>query len=159
MKNIWRWIIGIFLGLVLIGMIYAVRSNKQAYKIAHGTIETRVTLTQDRIDTVTQMAMNSVDLALQLAGNLPSQQAQADLIKQDIQEISNRLKEAADLRGQLAVDKLNQTIDQYNATMQAVDQAAQQASTPAVKATLDRIYGVLASTQEQIKQFLVGTQK
>ena len=155
MKNIWRWIIGIIVGLVIIGVLFTIRSDKQAYNIARGGIEKRTALTQDRIDAVTQVAMTSVDLAVKLAGNLPSQQAKGDLVKQDIQEISTRLSEAADLKGQLAVDKLDQTIAQFDQTLQAVDQAAQEADTPAVKAIFDRIYGVLSATEEQLKQFLL----
>ncbi len=44
----------------------------------------------------------SVDLALKLAGDLPSQQAKADLVKQDIEEIGNRLKDASEARGDAA---------------------------------------------------------
>jgi hypothetical protein len=155
MKNIWRWIIGIVAGLAIIGLIFAVRSNKQAYDVARGAIENRTALTQDKIDAVTQMATASVDLAVKLAGDLPSQQAKGDLVKQDIQEISTRLSEAVDLKGQLAVDKLDATIAQFDQTLQAVDQAAQEADTPAVKAIFDRIYGVLSATEEQIKSFLL----
>jgi hypothetical protein len=155
MKNIWRWIIGIVAGLAIIGLIFAVRSNKQAYNVARGAIENRTALTQDKIDAVTQMATASVDLAVKLAGDLPSQQAQGDVVKQDIQEINKRLSEAVDLKGQLAVDKLDATIAQFDQTLQAVDQAAQEADTPAVKAIFDRIYGVLSATEEQIKSFLL----
>jgi hypothetical protein len=155
MKNIWRWIIGIVVGLLIIGVLFTIRSNKQAYNVAHGAIEKRTALTQDRIDAVTQMATTSVDLAVKLAGNLPSQQAQGDLVKQDIQEISTRLSEAVDLKGQLAVDKLDAAIALFDKTLQAVDQAAQAADTPAVKAIFDRIYGVLSATEEQLKQFLI----
>ena len=155
MKNIWRWIIGIIVGLVIVGLILTVRSNRQAYNIARGAIESRTALTQDRIDAATQLAMTSVDVALKLSGDLPSQQAQADLIKQDIQEISNRLSEAANLRGDLAVEKLDQAVAQFNTTLDAVDQAAQEAESPAVKAIFDRIYGVLLATQEQLTNFLL----
>ncbi|NJD58123.1 MAG: hypothetical protein C3F13_14955 [Anaerolineales bacterium] len=155
MKNIWRWIIGIIVGLVIVGLLFALRSNKQAYNVAKGAIESRTSLTQDRIDAATQMATASVDLALKLAGDLPSQQAKADLVKQDIQAIHDRLSEVADLRGQLAIDKMNQTVDQFNQTLTAVDQAAQEADTPAVKAIYDRIYGVLVATQEQLTNFLI----
>ena len=155
MKNIWRWVIGIIIGLALIGFLLVGRSSRQAYRVARGAIEQRVGLTQDRIDVATQLAMASVDLALKLTGDLPSQQAKADLINKDIQEISNRLKEAADLKGQLAVDKLDQAIAQFNQTLEAVDQASQEADTPAVKAALDRIYGVLLATQEQLTKFLL----
>jgi hypothetical protein len=155
MKNIWRWVIGIIVGLALIGFLLVGRSSRQAYRIARGGIEKRVTLTQERIDAATQMATASVDLAVKLAGDLPSQQAKADLVKQDIEEINNRLTEAADLKGQLAVDKLDQAIALFNQTLDTVDQASQEADTPAVKATLDRIYGVLLATQEQLTQFLI----
>jgi methyl-accepting chemotaxis protein len=157
MKNIWRWIIGIVVVLAIIGFIWAGSSSRQAYRIARGGIEQRVQLTQDRIDAVAEMATASVDLALKLAGDLPSQQAQADLIKQDIEEISNRMKEASDLRGQAAVDKLDQTIEQFNQTLETVDEASQNAESPATKAILDRIYGVLSATQEQITQFILNT--
>jgi hypothetical protein len=155
MKSIWRWIIGIVVGLVIIGLLFALRSDKQAYNVAKGAIESRTTLTQDRIDAATQMATASVDLALKMAGDLPSQQAKADLVKQDIQAIHDRLSEAADLRGQLAVDKLDAAVAQFDQTLSAVDQAAQEADTPAVKAALDRIYGTLVATQAALTNFLV----
>jgi|APFre7841882724_1041349.scaffolds.fasta_scaffold31650_1 hypothetical protein len=155
MKNIWRWIIGIVVGLALIGFLWAGRSSRQAYRIARGSIEQRVEMTQDRIDATAEMAMASVDMALKLAGDLPYQEAKADIIKQDIEEISNRLSEAANLRGDLAVEKLDQAIDQFSTTLDAVDQAAQEADTPAVKAIFDRIYGVLLATQEQLTNFLL----
>lgn len=48
------------------------------------------------------MAIASVDAALQMDGNLPSQEAKADLIKQVIEEISDRLNQAAGhSRGQI----------------------------------------------------------
>jgi hypothetical protein len=155
MKNVWRWIAGILIGLAILGLLGFVRSNKQAYEYAHSFIENRTSLTQARIDAATQAAMTSVDLALKLTAELPSQQAAADLIKQDIQEIHDRLSEAADLRGELAVDKLNLAVDKFNQTLSAVDQAAQEADTPAVKAVFDRIYGVLLSAQEQVTNFLI----
>ena len=94
MSNTWRWIIGILAGLALIGLLFYGRSERQAYRAARGAVEERVELSQDRIDASAEMAMASVDLALKLAGDLPSQQAKADLVKQDIEEINNRLNEA-----------------------------------------------------------------
>ena len=155
MKNIWRWIIGIVVGLVIIGMLLTLRSNQAAYNVAKGGIETRTDLTQARIDAATQMAMASVDLALKLAGDLPSQQAKADLVKQDIQEISDRLSEAATLKGDVAVQKLDTAVALFQQTLDTIDQAAQEADTPAVKAVLDHVYGVLLATQEQLTQFLI----
>jgi hypothetical protein len=92
MSNIWRWIFGIVAGLAVIGFLLVGRSSRQAYRIARGAVEERVELSQERIDKAVEMATKSVDLALKLAGDLPSQQAKADLVKQDIEEIGNRLK-------------------------------------------------------------------
>jgi hypothetical protein len=155
MKNIWRWIIGIVVGLAIIGVLLTIRSNRAAYNVAKGGIEKRTELTQARIDAATQMSMASVDLALKLAGDLPSQQAKADLVKQDIQEISDRLSEAATLKGDVAVQKLDTAVALFQQTLDTIDQAAQEADTPAVKAVLDHVYGVLLATQEQLTQFLI----
>jgi hypothetical protein len=143
----------------VIGLIFVVRSNRQAYNIARGAVEQRVALSQDRIDQAVEMATKSVDLALTMAGNLPSQQAAADLIKQDIEEIGNRLKAASEARGNLAIEKLDLAVEQFNTTLQAVDDASKAADNPAAKSILDRIYGVLEATKEQLTQTILNTQK
>ena len=159
MKNIWRWIIGIIVGLAVIGLLVYGGSERRAYRIARGAVEQRVETSQDRIDTAVEMATKSVDLALKLSGDLPSQQAAADLIKQDIEEIGNRLKEASEARGDLAVKKLDQSIELFNKTLETVDDASKNAESPAAQAVLDRIYGVLLATKEQVTQFVLNTQK
>ncbi len=159
MKNIWRWIIGIIVGLAVIGLLVYGGSERRAYRIARGAVEQRVETSQDRIDTAVEMVTKSVDLALKLSGDLPSQQAAADLIKQDIEEIGNRLKEASEARGDLAVKKLDQSIELFNKTLETVDDASKNAESPAAQAVLDRIYGVLLATKEQITQFVLSTQK
>jgi heat shock protein HslJ len=40
MNNIWRWILGIFVGLVIIGFLVSVRSNQANYNAAHGDTQT-----------------------------------------------------------------------------------------------------------------------
>ena len=159
MNNTWRWIIGIVVGLALIGLLLAGRSSRQAYRIARGAVEQRVEISQDRIDAVADMAMASVDLALKLAGDLPSQQAKADLVKQDIEEINKRLKEASEARGDLAIERLDKTIELYDKALQTVEDASKEAESPAVQSILDRIYGILEATKEQITQFILNTQK
>jgi hypothetical protein len=159
MSNTWRWIIGVLVGLVVVAFLLVGRSERQAYRIARGAVEQRVELTQDYIDARAEMAIAAVDLALQLAGDLPSQQAQADLVKQDIEEISNRLKEAAGLRGEAAMEQLDQSIEQFNQALITVENASQEAESPAVKSILDRIYGVLEATKEQLVQTVLNTQE
>jgi prefoldin subunit 5 len=105
------------------------------------------------------MATKSVDLALKLAGDLPSQQAEADLIKQDIEEIGRRLKEAAQARGDAAMARLDASIEQFNKTLETVEDASRQAEDPEVKSTLDRIYGILESVKEQLVQVVLKTQQ
>ena len=159
MSNSWRWIIGIVVGLIVFAFVVAGRSERQAYRIARGAVEQRVEMSQDRIDAVADLAVAAVDLALKLSAELPSQEAKADLVKQGIEEISNRLKEAAELRGEAAMDKMDQTIEQFDQTMQTVEDASQEAESPAVKSVLDRIYGILEATKEQIVQTILNTQQ
>ncbi len=155
MSTTWRWIFGIVAGLALIGLVLVGSSSRQAYRSARGAVENRVEFTQSQIDVAVEMATKSVDLALKLAGDLPSQQAKADLVKQDIQEIGNRMKAASEARGDAAMERLDLAIEQFNTTLQTVEDASKEATDPLVKATLDRIYGILLATQEQITQTIL----
>jgi methyl-accepting chemotaxis protein len=159
MKKVWPWIAGIVVGLAIVGLLLYGGGERRAYRTARGAIEQRVEWTQERIDTSVEMATKSVDLALEMAGNLPSQQAKADLVKQDIEEIGNRLKDAAEARGDLAIEKLDQSIEQFNQTLETVEGASQEATDPAVKSTLDRIYGILEATKEQLVQTILNLQR
>ena len=159
MNNFWRWLIGIVVGVLLIGLVLVGRPDRQAYRIAKGAIEQRTENTQARIDAAVESAIVSVDLALEWAGNLPSQQAKADLVKADIQEIGNRLKDAAEARGEAALQALDQSIEQFNTTMETVEDASRQADNPQVKTVLDRIYGALSAGKEQITQTVLSTQE
>jgi hypothetical protein len=157
MKNIWRWIIGIIVGLAIFGFLFVGGSNRQAYRIARGAVEQRVGISQNMIDIAVTMATQAVDQALSLAGSLPSQEAKADLIKQDIQEIGNRLKSVSQARGDLAIARMDKVIEQFNTTIQVVEDASKAATDPATKAILDEIDGILVTTQEQINQIILST--
>ena len=158
MNNFWRWFFGIIAGLAVIGLLLAGRSERQAYRIARGAIEQRTQMTQARIDAAVESATASVDMALQLAGDLPSQQAKADLIKADIEEIGKRLNEATEARGEAAIQRLDQSIEQFNTTLETVEDASNEATDPQAKAKLDRIYGVLLAAKEQVTQAILGTE-
>jgi hypothetical protein len=116
MRKVLPWIFGIAIALILVSWLAFGRSDRQAYRAARGAVNQRVQISQDRIDMAVEMATKSVDLALMMAGNLPSQEAAADLVKQDIEEIGNRLKEAADAKGEAAMAKLDQSIEQFICT-------------------------------------------
>ena len=152
MKKYLAWIFGIAIALMLIAWLFVGRADRQAYRTARGAIEQRTELSQERIDMAIEMATAAVDLALAKTAELPSQEAAADLIKQDIEEIGNRLKSASEARGDLAIERLNQSIEQFNTTLQAVEDASNGAENPAVKAKLDRLYGILESVKEQLVQ-------
>jgi hypothetical protein len=156
MKKELYWLISIVVGLIIIGFLVVGRSDRQAYRAARGAVNTRVEATQDRIDAQVEMATAAVDLALEKAGSLPSQEAAADLIKQDIEEIGNRLKDAAEATGDAAMEKLDASIDQFNQTLENVDDASKEATNPEVKSTLDRIYGILNAAQEQLVQTVLN---
>jgi uncharacterized protein YoxC len=159
MKKAWPWIAGIVIALVIVAMLLGLRSSEQAYRVAREEVNARVEASQDRIDMGVEMATAAVDLALQMAGDLPSQQAKADLIKQDIEEIGNRLKEVSEAHGEAAMDALDATIEQVDQTLQTIEDASQEATSPAVKSTLDRIYGILEAVREQIVQTVLKTQE
>src|SRR5512139_3340498 len=105
MKKAWVWIFGILFGLILLGWLFFGRSDRAAYRAARGAIEARVEASQDRIDAAVELAITAVDKAVELAGELPSQEAKADLVKQDIEEIGNRLKEASEATGDAAIEE------------------------------------------------------
>ena len=158
MSNTWRWIIGIFVGLVVFAFVLAGRSERRAYRIARGAVEQRVELSQDRIDAMADMAIAAVEKALELAGDLPIAQDQAELVIQSIEETKDRLNEAAAARGDVAIERLDAAIAQFNQTLETVDNAADEAESPAAKAILDRIYGILVAVQTQIAEFIINTQ-
>jgi hypothetical protein len=152
MRRAITWIVGIVAVLAILGLVLYGRSDRQAYRAAKGAIEKRVALRQEAIDMAVQMATKSVDMALVMAGNLPAQTAKADLIQQGIQDIGNLLNEGAALKGELATAKLDASIQVFNTTLELVDDASKQAENPEVKSALDRIYGILVSTKDQLVQ-------
>ena len=133
MNSTWAWIVGIGAALLLVGLLFFGGSDRRAYRQARGVIEQRAGLRQDRIDTAVDLATKAVDLALVRAGDLPSQQAKADLLKQDIEVIGQRLKDVAGLQGEAAVAQLDQSIAQFDATLQVIEDACKEASDPLVK--------------------------
>ena len=159
MNNFWRWFFGIAVGILLVGWLIVGRSDCQAARRAGCAGGKRTENTQARIDAAVESSTASVDLALQLAGNLPSQEAKADLIKADIEEIGNRLNDAAEARGEAAIAALDQSIEQFNTTLETVEDASNEATDPQVKATLERIYGALSAGKEQLTQAVLRTQQ
>jgi hypothetical protein len=67
--------------------------------------------------------------------------------------------EAAESRGEAAIAKLDQSIEQFNQTLQMVEDASDAATDPGVKSTLDTIYRILEATIEKIVQTVLNTQK
>lgn len=155
MKKVWPWILGIFVGLIILALLFVGGSERRAYRAARGAIGARVESSQDRIDTAVEMATKAVDLALEMAGDLPSQQAEADLVKQDIEEIGNRLKDASEAAGDAAIEKLDASIDQFNQTLQTVEEASEEATDPAAKAALFRISLMLEAAKDRIVEFVL----
>ena len=155
MKKVWPWIIGVIVGVVIVAWFFVGRSERQAYWTARRAIHARVGATQEQIDATVEAATAAVDRALELAGNLPSQQAKADLVKQDIEEIGNRLKEAAEAQGDAAIEKLDASIEQFNQTLDTVNQAEEEATLPAAKAALYRISLILEGAKNKIVDFVL----
>jgi hypothetical protein len=155
MKKAWPWIIGIVVGVVILAWFFVGRSERQAYWTARRAVHARVDTSQERIDATVAAATAAVDRALELAGSLPSQQAKADLVKQDIEEIGNRLKDASEAAGDAAIEKLDASIEQFNQTLETVEDASEEATDPAAKAALFRISRVLEAAKNKIVEFLL----
>ena len=145
MKKAWPWIAGVLVGVIILALLFFGSSERQAYWIARRAAHARVDTSQDRIDATVEAA-TAADRALELAGNLPSQEAKADLVKQDIEEIGNRLQDAAEAAG-------DASIDQFNQTLETVNQAEEEATVPRVKAALYRISLVLEAAKERTVDF------
>jgi DNA anti-recombination protein RmuC len=156
MRKVWPWIAGIVIVVVILAVLLGLRGTSEAYQVAKGEINARVAASQDRIDTAVEMTTAAVDLALELAGVLPSQQAQAELIKQDIEEIGNRLKDASEARGQEAIEKLDALSAQFNQTLQTVEEAARESTDPAAQWLLGQIYGILEGAQQALTEALTS---
>jgi hypothetical protein len=60
--------------------------------------------------------------------------------------------------GDAAVEKLDQSIEQFNTTLETVEDASNEAESPAVKTILDRIYGVLLTAKDQLVNVILEGQ-
>jgi hypothetical protein len=156
MRSIWAWIAAIVVGVFILALIFGGGSSRQAYRVARGTVDQQVEQSQDRIQAVADAASAAVDLALEQSAQLPAQEAKAEAITRGIEEISQALQEAAELRGDLAVARLDASIDLFNKTVDTVEEASRQASSPVVKARLGYILGSLEAVREIVSQAVVA---
>ena len=158
MRNIWAWIAAIIVGVFILALIFGGGSSRQAYRVARGTIDQQVAQGQDRIQVVADAASAAVDLALEQSAQLPVQEAKAEAITRGIEEISKALQEAAALHGDLAVARLDASIELFNSTVDTVEEASREATSPVVKARLDTISGNLQAVREIVTQVVLATQ-
>ncbi len=158
MRSIWAWIAAILFGAFILALIFAGGSSRQAYRVARGTIDQQVEQSQDRVQTVADAAAAAVDLALEQSAQLPVQEAKAEAITRGIEEISQALQEAAAVRGDLAVARLDASIELFNTTVNTVEEASGEASSPVVKARLDYILGSLEAVREIVSQAVLAAQ-
>ena len=158
MRSIWAWIAAIIVGVFILALIFGGGSSRQAYRVARGTIDQQVAQGQDRIQAVAGAARAAVGLALEQSAQLPVQEAKAAAITRGIEEISEVLQEAAAVRGDLAIVRLDASIELFNRTVDMVEEASREASSPAVKARLDTIDGNLQAVREMVTQAVLTTQ-
>lgn len=157
MRNIWAWIAAIIVGVFILALIFGGGSSRQAYRVARGTIDQQVAQGQDRIQAVADAASAAVALALEQSAQLPVQEAKAEAITRGIEEISKALQEAAALHGDLAVARLDASIELFNSTVDTVEEASREATSPVVKARLDTISGNLQAVREIVTQVVLAT--
>lgn len=158
MRSIWAWIAAIIVGAFIIALIFGGGSSREAYRAARGTIDQQVEQSRDRIQAVADAASAAVALALEQSAQLPVQEAKAEAITRGIEEISDALQEAAELRGDLALARLDASIELFNNTVDTVEEASREANSPVVKARLDYILGNLEAVREIVSQAVLATQ-
>lgn len=158
MRSIWAWIAAIIVGVFIIALIFGGGSSRQAYRQARGTIDRQVEQSQDRIQAVADAASAAVDLALEQSAELPVQEEKAEAIQRGIEEISQALQEAAEVRGDVAVARLDASIELFNKTVDTVEQASRQADSPLVEARLNYILGSLEAVREIVTQAVLAAQ-
>ena len=162
MNNIWRWIHRDRRGsglLIWAGCLLDA-SDRQAYRIARGAIEQRTDTSKPGSTQPSTSATASVDLALKLAGNLPSQQAEGRPgqagHRGDRQPLEGRFRSTRRCgRCKLWTSPSNSSTPRCRRwTM-----PPKKRTIPQVKATLDRIYGVLLAAKEQLTQAVLDMQQ
>ena len=91
-------------------------------------IDETVEMTQEDIEANIKLLKSQVDQATVEAGNLPSQKFNANLVKQDLDEIGKRLDKAAEQEGEAAKQEFQKAVDDYNDLIDKVNEAADEAS-------------------------------
>jgi hypothetical protein len=145
----WRWIIGIIVSAILIRLLLV-----GAQISGLGSQEPSINRSRCHGG-----RCQGLPVAIDTRSTADCRPNSKQIIKQDIEEIGNRLKAAAEARGEAAIAQLDQSIEQYNTTLQTVEDASREASDPEVKATLDQIYNVLLASKDQLTQFVLSTQQ
>jgi signal transduction histidine kinase len=90
------------LTVLLVAMMVVVGCQSEAEQAAEATVEVK----QEKIDDFFALAEAHVVAATEIAGGLPSQEAKAELLVADLEEINNRLSEAVETKAEVRVAAL-----------------------------------------------------
>jgi chromosome segregation ATPase len=125
-------------------------------------VEATVEVQQEKIDTFFAVAEAHVVAAIELTNALPSQQAKADLLLQDLEEINKRLNEAVETEADVkvaALEAVAQQIETVKATVEeiletAVDQVPEEA-----KDALEQLQNELEELQKKVQDEIESVKK
>jgi DNA repair exonuclease SbcCD ATPase subunit len=121
-------VIATSLGFSLLVTATACSPEQQARERVEQSINETTEIRKENVRATIEQLKTQVDEATVEAGNLPSQQYKADLAKQDLEEIGNRLEKAVALEGEQAKQQLESAVNGYNGLIEEVNQAADQAT-------------------------------
>lgn len=122
--------------------------EQQAQQKVDKAIDEAADLKKEDVATTIAGLKAQVDRAVEDAGSLPSQELQADVVKQDLDEIQKRLEAAVDLRSEELKAELQQSADRLDDLIAQVDEAAGKATGEA-KAQLEAYSTYLNTLKEE----------
>jgi gas vesicle protein len=129
--------------VLLVAMMLVVGCQSEAEQAAEATVEVQ----QEKIETFFDAAEAHVVAATELAGGLPSQEAKAELLVADLEEISRRLSEAVELEAEAKVTAL----EEVQALVETVKTNVQEIVETAVDALPEEAQDALKQLQSELE--------
>lgn len=143
-----------FLAILMVAALVVVGCQSDLEKAAEATVEVQ----QEKIDDFFTVAEGLVAASATLAGGLPSQEAKAELIVADLEEINSRLTAAVELKSEAKVTALEDVQQLLQKVAGDVEDALSEASDEAQDA-LKQLQGNLEDAQKAVQDEIDSVKK
>jgi hypothetical protein len=151
----------LLVSLLLISAIFlAACGTPSAEQMAATAVVATVEQKQANVDTVFTGLIDAVNVALEKAGDLPSQEAKAELLIADLEEINSRVNAAIEQEGDDQIQAFQDISQNVDALISGVNEAADSATGEyqvALQALATQLETTQGALQETIVDVLGGT--